>query len=311
MEVGSWLVEVMSFNIYHDASSEDKALPGWSGRKDLVIRTIDLHDPDVVGLQEAYITQVEELVEALPRYDHVGVGRDDGDRKGESAAILYRKARFELDASGHFWFSETPDLASKGGNSWGNFYQPRMTTWVRLLERTTGKGFYVYNLHLNHDGGAADPYLARWRSVLLLTDTINERDHDDYFIITGDFNATEDAAPIRYLTGGACIPPNGDGRVCAISPVPVIDAFRELHPESQSGTVCSNKDESTGKNRIDYIFVWRGPRDTPSGRSLFASYTGGHGPDLMEAEIVGKILGQCSSDHRAVRAVFGLPLDGA
>ena len=167
-------VEVMSFNIYHDASSEDKALPGWSGRKDLVIRTIDLHDPDVVGLQEALITQVEELVEALPRYDYVGVGRDDGHRQGESAAILHRKARFELDESGHFWFSETPNRASKGENSWGNFYQHRMTTWVRLLEKSTGQGFYVYNLHLNHDGGAEDPDLARWRSVLLLTERIRQ-----------------------------------------------------------------------------------------------------------------------------------------
>ena len=68
-------VEVMSFNIYHDASSEDKALPGWSGRKDLVIRTMDLNDPDVVGLQEAYVTQVEELVEALPRCFVMAGGR--------------------------------------------------------------------------------------------------------------------------------------------------------------------------------------------------------------------------------------------
>ncbi len=307
MKIGSWLVEVMSFNIYHDASSEDRALPGWSSRKDLAIRTIDLNDPDVVGLQEAYITQVQELVEALPRYDYVGVGRDDGDRQGESAAILYRKARFELDASGHFWFSETPGQASKGGSSWGNLYQPRMTTWVRLLEKSTGQGFYVYNLHLNHDGGAADPDLARWRSVLLLTETINQRSHDDYFIITGDFNATEDDTPIRYLTGGACIPQSSDVRVYASSPVPVFDAFRELHPQSQSGTVCSNKDESTGRNRIDYIFVWRGPQDTPSGSALSAGDAGCQGPDLLEAEIVGKILGKCASDHRAVRAVFGLP----
>ena len=78
-----------------------------------------------------------------------GVGRDDGKFRGEHCSILYLKDRFKLDKKdcGTFWFSDTPEkIASK---SWGNEI-PRICTWVRLIEKKTNKGFYVYNVHYDH-----------------------------------------------------------------------------------------------------------------------------------------------------------------
>lgn len=50
---------------------------------------------------------------------------------GEYAAILYRADRFELLASGTFWFSGTPEVP--GSTSWGN-HVTRISTWARLRE---------------------------------------------------------------------------------------------------------------------------------------------------------------------------------
>ena len=54
------------------------------------------------------------MKEALPGYDYIGVGRDDGKEKGEHSAIFYRTDKFDVIEKGDFWLSETPDVPSKG-----------------------------------------------------------------------------------------------------------------------------------------------------------------------------------------------------
>ena len=68
------------------------------------------------------------MKEALPSYDYIGVGRDDGKEKGEHSAIFYRTDKFDVIEKGDFWLSETPDVPSKGWDavlpricSWGHF----------------------------------------------------------------------------------------------------------------------------------------------------------------------------------------------
>lgn len=305
-------VSVMSFNIFHNASNANRGIPNWDNRKNLLKLIIKVNEPDVVGLQEAYIWQVQELVSEIQTYNYIGVGRNDGDSSGESVSILYRKERFSVAESGHFWFSDTPNEASKGGDSWGNIDPPRMTTWVRLIEKSTAKCFYVYNTHLNHNGGADNPEHARMKSVQLLASRIADahRSHpDDYYIITGDFNTTEETEPIRYIKGGqVCLPLNSDVCIYTSSPIRTFDTFRQLHPDSQKGTRCSNQDDNTGR-RIDYILVWKGPSDTAYNSAL-CSGSACNGPGILEAKIIGKVRGSCASDHAAAMTVLGLPLGG-
>ena len=51
-----------------------------------------LHSPLIfIGIQEGLIHQVEFLDSKMNDYKYVGVGRDDGNRKGEYCAIFFNE----------------------------------------------------------------------------------------------------------------------------------------------------------------------------------------------------------------------------
>ena len=132
-------VRVMTFNVrYATAPDGDNA---WPKRKTLLIDTVRKFDPDLLGTQEVLALQADYLAESLSDYKLVGVGRDDGKRRGEYSAILFKTARFELVDSGTFWLSETPDVP--GSKSWDSAL-PRVATWARLRDRSTGAGEICY-----------------------------------------------------------------------------------------------------------------------------------------------------------------------
>ena len=58
-------------------------------------------------------------------YEVLGVGRDDGQEKGEMTALYFKRERFQKLESGHFWLSETPDIP--GSKNWaGRLRLPMM-----------------------------------------------------------------------------------------------------------------------------------------------------------------------------------------
>ena len=241
----------MSFNILHDNN--------WETRRELVVDAVAGADPDVVGLQEALVWQLEYLVAELP---------DDGRRGGESVGMLYRKDRFDLVDSGHFWFSDRPAIpGSMPGADWGSPTFPRMATWLRLRDRITAREWYFFNAHLQHDAGA-DPRLARLNSVELLLQRIAALDERVPVVVTGDFNATDAEPSIRRMTGGAR---------------PFVDAYHAAGDSRQGGTRCFDSDD-TGR-RIDYVFVSQGVA-------------------VLDYRVGEKQAGICASDHRTVFAVL-------
>jgi endonuclease/exonuclease/phosphatase family metal-dependent hydrolase len=300
-------VKLMTFNIFHDASDPRRGILAWGARSNLVITAVRWEMPDVLGLQEAYMSQVQQIVDAIPQYAFVGRGRN-ADGGGESVSILFRSDRFDLAASGHFWFADSPDVPGMmGGESWGYMGLPRMVTWVRLTRKETGKSFYVYNTHLASKRTAHDAELSRTRSVELLVSRIASRPNPtEYFFVIGDFNATENAWPISYLKGARCAPT----AIACPSPPPapefrMLDAFRLANPSSDMGTRC-NTGGGTG-NRIDYIFVWNpvpinGLCDVRSGPC--------EPPHISEVRIEGNMGRLCASDHRPVVGKFMIPPAG-
>lgn len=167
----------------------------WELRRDRLLGLLRSWKPDVLGLQEPLRHQLDYLRQALPDYDSVGVGRDDGVAAGEFCPIFYRRDRFHLADTGTFWLAETPD--TPGSMAWGARH-PRICTWAALIERGTETPFFVYNVHLDHESQAA-----RANGVALLLERIRQRPASDPLLVLGDFNAPPDNPAVVRLQEAA------------------------------------------------------------------------------------------------------------
>ncbi len=138
------MYRVMSMNVLCWGEGENSI----ENRIPLVTEIIKKYAPSSLGLQEAHKQWIDAIAAALPEYDYVGVGREDGKESGEYAAVFYLKDRFIASDSGNFWISETPDIPSKGWDS----ACTRIATYVKLTDRASGKSYVHFNTHLDHVG---------------------------------------------------------------------------------------------------------------------------------------------------------------
>jgi hypothetical protein len=105
-------ISAMTFNIFHDAASEQLRIAPWTQRRDIVAQTIAEADADVVGLQEAYMWQVTWLEAQVPEYSHVGRGRE-ADGSGESGRWRVL-GRHEHPETGHMGAARVRGRRSRG-----------------------------------------------------------------------------------------------------------------------------------------------------------------------------------------------------
>lgn len=186
------VLTVMSYNVRYGTA--DDGPDAWDLRRDLLVRTIAKHAPAILGTQECLDFQADYLVEHLPGYAWIGLGRE-ADGGGEMTAVLYNKARLLPIESGHFWLSETPELP--GSKSWDSSL-PRIATWVKFFDRASARGFYYYNTHFDHRGE-----VARAESARMLLGPVKRHEPA---ILTGDFNAAGGSTePWKVLTEGGLI----------------------------------------------------------------------------------------------------------
>jgi endonuclease/exonuclease/phosphatase family metal-dependent hydrolase len=205
----------------------------WPLRKDTVKALIAYHEFDIVGTQEGLPDQIADL-DAMPGFAHVGVGRDDGKNAGEHSAIFYRTARFDVEKHGDYWLSETPDQPSKG---WDAKCCNRIASWAKFHDRVTGKRFFIFNVHFDHQGE-----VARRESAKLMLQKIKEIAGNATVICTGDFNSTPETEQIKRMKT-------------------VLSDAREVSAASPYGPVGTFNDfklDSALPDRIDYIFVGPG-----------------------------------------------------
>jgi endonuclease/exonuclease/phosphatase family metal-dependent hydrolase len=256
-------LRVATFNIRLDTPRDGENR--WALRKDLLVNTVKTMNPDAIGYQEVLAHQLDELTKAFPEYEFFGVGRDDGKRGGEFVPVAFKRDRFEQLAAGFFWLSETPE--KPGSKSWDAAIT-RVTTWVRLKDRSTGRAILFVNTHFDHMGKQA-----RVESAKLLRERLEALRDGVPVILVGDFNTGEGTAPYATLRGK-----ESDAN-------PLVDSFRAAHAQrgGEEGTFNGFKGARTG-DRIDWIF---------------------HTPDVetLNCEIVRDAEGQrYPSDHFPVAA---------
>lgn len=171
-----------TFNIRWDNPNDTGNL--WKDRLPHVISLIQFHQIGLFGTQETLAHQLKQINESLG-YASIGVGRDDGKDKGEFSPIHFDPNLYQLEDSGTFWLSPTPDVPSKGWDA----ALPRICTWGRFKSKE-GTHFYVFNIHYDHIGQQA-----REESSKLVASKIQEINREKLPVIwMGDFNVTPDNA---------------------------------------------------------------------------------------------------------------------
>lgn len=173
-------ITVISYNIRLNTPDDGDNI--WDNRKGASVKMVNMENPDFLCVQEAYFVQLEYMLNNLPKYSYIGVGRDDGAHAGEHMAILYDKERFEVIQHGDFWLSETPDKCSRGWDAACH----RIVTWGYFRDKKTDRRIYCFNTHLDHIGE-----IARRESVKLITARIKSivQDKRAAVFLTGDFNS--------------------------------------------------------------------------------------------------------------------------
>jgi endonuclease/exonuclease/phosphatase family metal-dependent hydrolase len=168
---------VMTFNLRY---ASPKPPNSWPERRPVMRDCIRQVAPDLIGTQEGLYGQLKDIASDLPDYEWIGLGRDGGSR-GEFMAVFYRRERFEPLAFDHFWLSDTPERI--GSSTWGNSNR-RMVTWVHFRERQTGREFFFWNTHLDHE-----VELARQNAAALIMERTRQLKTDLPVLLVGDFNA--------------------------------------------------------------------------------------------------------------------------
>ena len=181
-----------TFNIRLQNDGDERAGVGWSVRRDRVADYIKTNRIDIVGMQEVLHAQLEDLLARLPEYDYVGVGRTDGQTKGEYSPVFFLKEKFEVLEKGNFWLSETPEVPGSVG--WDAALE-RIASYAKLRDKATGKVFMAVNTHFDHVG-----VKARRESAKLIMRKIQQIVGTRPAVVTGDFNVTEDDEAYKTMT---------------------------------------------------------------------------------------------------------------
>ena len=223
---------VASYNLRNANGSDSARGNGWGQRYPVIAQIVQYHDFDIFGTQECFIHQLKDMKKALPGYDYIGVGRDDGKEKGEHSAIFYRTDKFDIIEKGDFWLSETPDVPNKGWDA----VLPRICSWGHFKCKDTGFEFLFFNLHMDHVG-----VRAREESAKLVVAKIREMcGPREFVILTGDFNVDQNNPIYTTFTASGVLADSYE------------TAARRYAP---NGTFNNFNPTLKTDSRIDHIFV--------------------------------------------------------
>ena len=180
---------IISYNIRYDNNWDIEN--SWKIRRNKISQILVQYSPSIIGIQEGLLNQVQYIDSSLIDYDYVGVGRDDGKKKGEFCAIYFDTTRYVLLKNSTFWLSETPDTISVG---WDAALE-RICTYGLFKDRITKEEFLVFNTHFDHIG-----VVAREKSSELILRRINKINRQSLpVILMGDFNSIPNSSPVKEI----------------------------------------------------------------------------------------------------------------
>lgn len=258
----------VTFNIRGATANPVEGEEKWEVRRPLVGDILngaisDAEGETLIGLQEVHHRQLVDLKEDLGGWEHIGVGRDDGNEGGDYTPILYDGNALDLVWNETKWLSETPDEPSFG---WGA--SNRRTYSIAVLEhKETEQRFIAVNTHLDHQVPEA-----RVNGLKLIIDRLKatREEYGDLAIgFTGDFNSEEGQDAHKEMEREGYLR----------------DLYEVASDHKGPDATFTGFVDTDRKKRIDYIYF--GPEDAKWDVGTY---------EVKE----NKIDGVLASDHRAV-----------
>ena len=255
------LLRICSYNIKY---RNDK-LCKWENRLNAIKSFVDEYRPDVIGSQEPYGQQIEDIIITLDgRYGWIGVNnRNEKNppyhRNGAFNPIFYRKDRVEVLDWDIIWY--TPKATERG---YGAEYT-RFMIWAKMRDRKNGQEFYVFNSHFDHKNEEAKRVSAR-----ILVNTVKEVAGNLPAVLTGDFNSTETGVPYATIM---------DSGFLGNSKLAVDDAVNHMYYSQaryKSINTVSQKDI-----HIDHIFYTPSNSRIESWELVIKTFGGYYGSDHL------------------------------
>lgn len=176
-------MKIMTYNILNDHPKFSKnKKKNWRERKPYVFKHIELHQPDLLAIQEGKPNQVAEIQSLFSDYGYYGLN-SCGQNGGEEVGIFYNKDIFSLESSDTFWLSKTPDRPSK---DWETTHF-RICSYVQLKKLASNDSFFLFNTHLSSNSSLSR--CEEIKVILLKINEIQSVNPEAHFILTGDLNA--------------------------------------------------------------------------------------------------------------------------
>lgn len=191
-------LSIATFNIRYD--NPDDAQNSFTNRLPFIAKKLKKESPLVVCFQELQPHMLASIEQALPDYNFIGCGREEGFRD-ERVTIAYNKNFVDILSIETFWLSDTPYIV-------GSRYDlqsicPRTCVAATLILREEGVAFRVYNTHLDHEEQEA--------RIKGATAIINRMADDNKkcelpILFMGDLNAPPECDEIQLITSQKIVP---------------------------------------------------------------------------------------------------------
>lgn len=205
----------------------------WLDRLPLMKQILEKYDLDIIGVQEAFMTQLYDL-NLGTKYgiiDH-SIAGDNGVSR---TPIMYKKEKFNVLKNGVFWLAENP--SNSQSKAW-DAPRPRICNWGIFQDKVSKVTFFMVNVHVWHQPLGI---IAQEEGLKLLLQKMKTLSEGYPIILTGDFNIDQTKAHYRLVDGSGLVK----------------DSYGLTNSRTNGGwgTFNGHNFNSAPTLRIDHVFV--------------------------------------------------------
>lgn len=216
-------LKIMSLNVLTSSTQPIERKQDGKTRGEMLSALIDEKQPDSIGLNEVTQDWFNYLTDSVITYDYqngakyaiTGYKAEDGTTDlmsgySEFSPILYRSDRYEVEKTGGYWFSDTPNdktskytdiLNAEGKLLYKGMSKPRVVSYAVFKNKRTNETAYIHvNSHFDHQSSDYTQLLCAIQ-VKKTADKLTAQYHVPV-VLTGDINSTEQSKAYEYFANG-------------------------------------------------------------------------------------------------------------